>query len=480
MNAILLRSLFLASFAGLALAQNAIPTHKIGNVVVSGSFRTRLEAWDWFPSTNDNAYGLSGNILRVSFAQTKENFDWNVELAVPFLLGLPERAQGTGAQGALGLGSNYYTANQRNRNAAMLFPKQAYVRWKSPKQSLRLGRFEYNDGSETTPKSPTLNALKNTRINQRLIGAFAWAHVGRSFDGLHYQYAKGNRNFTAVSAVPTRGVFQVDGWGWNQAAFGYGALTQMWGKGTHAADTRVFGLYYHDFRDVLKTDNRPLAVRQADVFSDVKIFTFGGHSVHAFTAKAATYDLLFWGAGQTGKWGKLDHRAGSFVAEAGVQPKLKFKPWIRGGYTYGSGDSNSTDGKHGTFFQNLPTPRPFARFPFFDMINNRDIFASLVLRPHAKWTISNEYHFLSLAQRNDLWYQGGGVFQPWTFGYAGRPSNGQQSLADLYDVSVEWRTNARVTFTGYVGFADGKDVVKKLHSTGATGKFGYLEMTYRF
>ena len=125
-------------------------------------------------------------------------------------------------------------------------------------------------------------------------------HVGRSFDGLHYQYAKGNRNFTAVSAVPTRGVFQVDGWGWNQAAFGYGALTQMWGKGTHAADTRVFGLYYHDFRDVLKTDNRPLAVRQADVFSDVKIFTFGGHSVHAFTAKAATYDLLFWGAGQTG------------------------------------------------------------------------------------------------------------------------------------------------------------------------------------
>ena len=182
---------------------------------------------------------------------------------------------------------------------------------------------------------------------------------------MHYQYAKGNRNFTAVSAVPTRGVFQVDGWGWNQAAFGYGALTQMWGKGTHAADTRVFGLYYHDFRDVLKTDNRPLAIRQADFFSDVKIFTFGGHSVHAFTSKAATYDLLFWGAGQTGKWGKLDHRAGSFVAEAGVQPKLKIKPWIRGGYTYGSGDSNGTDGKHGSFFQNLPTPRPFARFPFF-------------------------------------------------------------------------------------------------------------------
>ena len=78
------------------------------------------------------------------------------------------------------------------------------------------------------------------------------------------------------------------------------------------------------------------------------------------------------------------------------------KPWFRVGFYDGSGDDNPTDKTHGTFFQVLPTPRPYARFPFFDMINNRDIFASLVLRPHAKWTISNEYHFLSLAQRITL------------------------------------------------------------------------------
>jgi hypothetical protein len=60
----------------------------------------------------------------------------------------------------------------------------------------------------------------------------------------------------------------------------------------------------------------------------------------------------------------------------------KLKPWLRGGYTLGSGDGNPNDCTHGTFFQILPTPRPFARFPFFNMENNRDIMGALILRPH--------------------------------------------------------------------------------------------------
>ena len=173
-------------------------------------------------------------------------------------------------------------------------------------------------------------------------------------------------------------------------------------------------------------------------------------------------------------------RAGAFVAEASVQLQLKCKPWVRVGDTYGSGDGNATDGKHGSLFQNMPAPRPFARFPFFDMVNNRDIFVSFVLHSHAKWTIRNEYHFLALAQRTDIWHPGGGIFQPWTVGYARRPSNGQQSLANLYDVSVAWSTNARATFTGYFGFADGRDVIRKIHTSGATGKSSCLGIVSRF
>src|SRR3954452_22644654 len=107
----------------------------------------------------------------------------------------------------------------------MLFPKQASVRWKphgTDLLSLRLGRFEFQDGSEGTQPDPSLAVLKRERIQQRLIGPFGFTHVMRSFDGFHYAYNKPRLNFTLVGATPTRGVFQVDGWGWLRVAFVYG------------------------------------------------------------------------------------------------------------------------------------------------------------------------------------------------------------------------------------------------------------------
>src|SRR4026207_1708853 len=98
----------------------------------------------------------------------------------------------------------------------------------------------------------------------------------------------------------------------------------------------------------------------------------------------------------------------------------------------GSGDGNANDKLHETFFQILPTPRVFARFPCFNLMNNRDLHAALISRPHNRVTISNEFHSLRLFNRQDLWYLGGGAFQPWTFGYTGRAAGGAQSLANLF------------------------------------------------
>jgi len=457
---------------------------KLGKVVVQGNVRTRLEAWDWFqPDAGDNAYQFSGNILRLSFSQSLESMDWQVELAVPALLGLPENAVAPGAQGALGLGANYFTANNRQRNVAGFFPKQAFARWRFGKQSLRVGRFEFNDGTEMTPKNPVLAALKNTRINQRILGGFGWTHTGRSFDGAHYTLNGKSSNLTLIGAVPTRGVFQTDGWGWNQVAFGYGAWTKGYTKGKVASESRLFSVYYDDFRGaaVLKTDNRALAARRGET-PGIKIGTFGGHSIHAMATKPGTVDLVFWGAAQTGKWGVQTHAATAVLAEIGFQPAAfkKWKPWIRGGFYNGSGDGNAADGRHGSFFQIMPTPRPFARMPFYDMINNRDFMGALILRPHAKVTWSNEYHHLRLASNQDLWYQGGGVFQPWTFGYVGRTSSAKSGLADFVDTSVEYRWRSNVTLTGYYGVAIGGDVVKAIYPRGRTGSFGYVEAMYRF
>lgn len=474
-----------------AWAQNVNPAAtpepiKVGGITVSGSIRSRLYGWDWFqPDSGDNSYAYTGNILRVGLSQNHEAWDWNAEFAVPFLLGLPANPVAPGTQGALGLGANYLTSNDRQQNTAMIFPKQVYVRFTSLGGSrahmLKLGRFDFSDGSEVTPRNATLAALKRDRINQRLLGGFGWSDVGRSFDGVHYAYSKPGGNFTFVAAVPTRGAFQVDGWGWNRAAFGYSSYTKPWGRAAHAAETRAFALYYDDFRAILKTDNRPLTARRGD-FANIRLLTFGGHSVHALSTAGGTFDLLLWGAGQTGRWGVQDHRAHAIDAEAGFQPKIlpKLKPWLRGGFSDASGDGNPNDGVHETFFQMLPTPRPFARFPFFNMMNNRDRFAILTLRPHARVTVSGEFHALRLSNANDLWYAGGGVYQPWTFGYSGRATGGRGSLANLYDSNVEYRVNPNVTFNAYFGYAQGRAAMAFIYPRGKDGRFGYLEAMYKF
>lgn len=455
---------------------------KIRGITVQGSLRARFEDWHWFEAnTGDSAYPFSGYLFRVSFSQSREFLDWKLEFAVPFLLALPDNAVAPGVQGQLGLGAAYYVANGRSRNAALLFAKQGFIRFHRGTHSVRFGRFEFLDGSEAVPQNTTLAAVKRDRVFQRLLGNYAFAHVQRSFDGVQYLSSKPSGTFTVLGARPTRGVFQTDGWGEINAAFGYAAYTKPWGKGAHAAESRLLGIYYDDWRRVTKTDNRPATARAVD-FNNIRIFTFGGHHLSAVDTRAGTLDLLAWGVGQTGRWGRLDQRSYAVDFEAGIQPPVlkKLKPWLRGGYTRGSGDNNPNDGVHGTFFQMLPTPRPFARFPFFDMENNRDIMGALILRPHRAVTISSEFHALALTQASDLWYSGGGAYQPWTFGYVGRDTGGAHSLANLWDTSAEYHIRHDVAVTAYVGYASGRAAIQAVYPKGKDGALGYLELNYHF
>jgi hypothetical protein len=333
---------------------------------------------------------------------------------MPFLLGLPDDAIAPGAQGQLGFGASYFAANHRDTNAGIVFAKQGFVRFKRlggvEGQSLKLGRMELIDGTEITPKDGTLAALKRDRIAHRLIGNFGFSDVDRSFDGVQYNLNRSKLNLTLFGGRPTRGVFQVDGWGELNINVFYGALTGQLGGKESAGEWRIFGLGYQDLRDgVLKTDNRPAPVRTADT-AHINIGTFGGHYIHTIETRAGQCDALAWVALQTGSWGNLNQRVGAFAAEAGWQPRFlaRLKPWFRGGYDYGSGDKNAGGSTHGTFFQVLPTPRVYARFPFFNMMNNRDVFGELQLRPSKKITVRSDIHSLRLANRNDLWYSGGG------------------------------------------------------------------------
>lgn len=463
-----------------AQTDGAEPLH-IGSVDVSGTVHERYEDWDWFPSKGESHYGYSGSLLRLMFSQQKQSYDWTFELATPILLGIPNRAVLPAPQGQLGLGGSYYAANTNRQNAASIFAKQAFLRLKWKHSSVRLGRFEFTDGGEVTPKDETLAIVKRDGISQRLIGTFGFSDVQRSFDGVQYKYSNGPWNLAAVSLVPDRGVYQVDAWGWVTTPVTYVALTKQAAFGGTKAEWRLFGIYYNDDRGVVKTDNRSAAVRAHDL-GGIDIGTYGGHYIQAIPTVAGTFDLLGWGALQTGKWGLLTQRSGAGAGEAGFQPAIlkPVRPWLRGGYFYSSGDGNANDGVHGTFFAILPTPRVYARFPFFNEMNNRDLFGELMLRPHKRLTLRSDVHGLWLANSHDLWYTGGGAFQPWTFGFNGRPSNGATGLATLYDISADYQMTRAVFLGLYYGYARGGAVVAHIFPGDTNSSLGFVEVNYHF
>jgi hypothetical protein len=259
----------------------------------------------------------------------------------------------------------------------------------------------------------------------------------------------------------------------------YGAYTtthRSHGEG----EARVFGTYYHDGRDVMKTDSRPMPLRSAD-HKNIDITTIAGNYVNVFPVGKGKADVLFWGAVQAGTWGTLTHRANAVAVEAGYQLNdAPLKPWLRAGYFRGSGDDDPLDGIHRTFFQELPTPRPFARFPLYNLMNNEDTFAQLTIIPHPKLTLRSEAHSLDLTNSADLWYSGGGAFQKQTFGYTGRPSGAQKGFASICDLSADYQFDAQTTFTFYVAHAAGRGLIRNIYPNGPNANFAYVEVTRRF
>lgn len=475
-------AVFLAICANLAAQSDTPEPLKIGDVTVSGLIHERYEDWDFFQGAKgENSYGYSGSFLRLMFSQKTQKFDWAVEFAAPILLGVPNQAVQAPPLGQLGLGGSYYAANRNNTNAASVFLKQGFVRFKGAHSSLRLGRFEFFDGGEVTPKDETLAIVKRDGVAQRLIGTFGFADVQRSVDGAQYTYSNGPWNVTAFSGVPDRGVFQVDGWGWVVTPLTYVSVTKQASFGPTKAEWRVFGIFYNDNRGVVKTDNRPAAAKAADLAA-IDIGTYGGHFMQAIPTPAGTFDWMAWGALQSGKWGALTQKSGAGTVEAGYQPPIlkAVRPWIRGGYFYSSGDGNAADNTHGSFFAILPTPRVYARFPFFNEMNNVDAFGELMVRPAKRMSIRTDIHGLWLANKNDLWYSGGGAFQPWTFGFAGRPSQGATGLATLYDVSWDYQATRNIGLGLYFGYARGGAVMERLFPVDHNAKMGFVEVNYRF
>jgi len=442
--------------------------------------RTRVDSWQWFAAPPfNNSYGYFESLLRIGVSQRLHRWDWQLELAQPSVLATPDDAiSPVAAQGQLGLGASYYAANE-DSNAAAAFLKQGFVRLDGESSHVRLGRFEFVDGQETKPANSAIAWLQTNRIAHRLIGNFGFSAAQRSYDGLDVHHQAGLWNLTAMAGRADQGVFNMNGNPELNVDLQYLALTRADAKG-HIL-WRAFALGYHDGRTGLtKTDNRALPMRSAD-HKNIRIGTYGGDLLASVPAGLGQVDFLFWGAGQNGSWGSQTHKAGAAAVEGGYQlSKMPTAPWLRGGWFRSTGDNSPTNGTHSTFFQVLPTPRIYARLPFYNLMNSTDDFVQVMDNPVKSVALRSDLHWLQLTSANDLWYLGGGAFDNTVFGYVGRPSNKSRSLASVADISADWQAVRNVDLNFYYAYAQGKSVVASIYPAGHNMQYGFVELVYHW
>ena len=456
------------------------------HVSLTASDRARGEVVDYFRPPSGAApagaqrYAFFGNQLRAGFRLLFPHAAVVVEGQDTRIVHLPDDASLGAPFGNLGPGALYF-AHTHDRDQGETFLKQAHLTLRRSGFSATVGRFEYRDGLETLPGDATLLALKRMRIAERLVGPFGYTHVTRSFDGARVALDRSGWNATAFAAHPTAGGFEVSAnREIDQVSLAGLAVTAKRLPQAPPVDARLFYLYYRDDRSAaVKVDNRAPAARAADR-RPIAVHTWGGHAMTVVEAGPGALDGLAWGAFQQGDWGVLDHGAWAYALEVGYQlPRLPAAPWLRAGYDRSSGDDDPDDGEHRTFFQVLPTARIYAQFPFYNLMNDEDVFAQLIATPCSRVTVRTDYHWLRLTEPRDLWYAGGGATNDRVFGFSGIPARGRRELAHVVEVALDVKLLDRLSASAYYAHAFGQGVVGATFS-GKDASYGYLELTLRY
>jgi hypothetical protein len=455
------------------------------SVLASGEITVRNTYENWFQPASpnyENSYDYFFTRTRLAIALRNPYIGAYIQAQDVHMWNLPENSIAPSPQGAFGSGATYYSHAKSDFDHSLIV-RQAYLDF--PKLflkglSARIGRFDYADGQEVTyKKNPKVTWLKNSRLSDRMIGAFDWSSYNRSFDGLQTAYDRKAFNLYVSVTHPTQGGYE------NNAQKSISSInlgnitgTIKYGELLKNTEVRGFYYYYNDRRNI------PSILGQSGLKDGpIRINTFGIHGLHTENIKSGVFDMLFWGALQDGKWGAVDHSAWAATIEGGFQFTNVFcKPWIRGGYYASSGDSDPKDQKHETFYQMLPTARKYAFFPFYNLMNNEDLFIQTIVKPTEAFSIRADLHSLSLHNSRDLWYMGAGPTQSSgaIFGYVGRTGNGHKGLATVLDISPSYTFSKHLSASLYYGHAFGKDVIKSIYKNNSSGDLFFMELKTQF
>ncbi len=442
--------------------------------------RVRGEMTDWFGDPvaqgkvvpKESSYAFMANKFQLGLRFSSEPVEAFVQFQDTVLAGLPDNG--------VGLGAVYY-ANTHHTTANGATLRQGWAKLKMNDFFLSGGRQLYSDAAQGAARNKTLKWIQDYRWAQRLIGPWDYTHTGRSFDGGSLGYISDDFEVSGFAFLPTAGGFDIDGMSEISQITVAGATANLRDSGLFGNTLgRLSYYYYSDDRNLVAADNRPEAVRTSTKAEPIEVHTLALSAAHTLPLGPGVVDGMFYGFGQVGDWQGLNHGAWAYGVELGYQlPEVWGSPWLRAGINSGSGDNNPGDGDHGTFFQMLPTVFLYAQFPFYNMMNNQDVFLQALLKPHPMVNLRMDFHWLKLNESRDLLYAGSGATNDTFFGYAGTPTGGFDELAYLAHLSVNLKPTDYLSFNVHYAHAFGQEVIAAQYSD-RQGDYAFVEACLSF
>ena len=324
---------------------------------------------------------------------------------------------------------------------------QAYFDWKpagSERWSLRVGRQELIYGEE------------------RLVGAFGWDNVGRSFDGLRLRFLQGawSSDFFSSRQVDVRRAGARRRAGFQDLHGGYFTRAPR----DAVTRTEFYGLF---LRDGLRSAGELNRAAES-----TRLFTAGLRRVHQpktgwrYSAEHA------W---QFGFRGPDAHRAAMLVATGGYAWGGRRQPRLQVEYSFATGDRDPRDGRSREFHNLFPTNHIFYGYADLAGLRNlHDFRLTAAAALHPKLLVEADYHRFLLAAKRGPWRNAGGrVLGFDATGAAGR------DLGQEWDLTVRLPAHKRINLMGGYSILLPGAFARRTRGP-ENHHFGYLQTTLRF
>ena len=127
----------------------------------------------------------------------------------------------------------------------------------------------------------------------------------------------------------------------------------------------------------------------------------------------------------------------------------------------------------------LPTAQLYANFPFYNMMNNQDVLAQLILQPNPRLFFRLDGHWLRVNSSKDFVYSGGGATSNTVFGYSGTPTNGRNELAYVTHLGLGIQATRNVLFNLFYAHAWGQGIIRS-NFIGNDANYGYAETVFTY